>query len=123
MEADLIHINRATQMTEAALAKSWKVSPDGLQYPVVLRKELRFSDGEALDADDVVFTMRVYLDEKVHATQRDLLIVGGKPITVRKVDAETVVFQLAKPYGAEERLFDGLTILPKNLLGKLYQAG
>jgi peptide/nickel transport system substrate-binding protein len=123
MEADLIHINRATQMTEAALAKSWKVSPDGLQYTVVLRKGLRFSDGQPLDADDVVFTMRVYLDENVHATQRDLLIVGGKPITVRKMDPGTVVFQLAKPYGAGERLFDGLDILPRHLLEKPYQEG
>jgi peptide/nickel transport system substrate-binding protein len=123
MEADLIHINRATQMTEAALAKSWKVSPDGLQYTVVLRKGLRFSDGQPLDADDVVFTMRVYLDENVHATQRDLLIVGGKPITVRKMDPGTVIFQLAKPYGAGERLFDGLNILPRHLLEKPYQEG
>ena len=123
MQADLIHINRATQMTEAALAKSWKVSPDALQYTVVLRKGLRFSDGQPLDADDVMFTMRVYLDENVRATQRDLLIVGGKPITVRKVDARTVVFQLAKPYGAGERLFDGLDILPRHLLEKPYQEG
>jgi peptide/nickel transport system substrate-binding protein len=123
IQADLIHINRRTQMTEAALAKSWKVSPDGLQYTVVLRKGLRFSDGQPLDADDVVFTMHVYLDENVHATQRDLLIVGGKPITVRKMDAGTVVFQLAKPYGAGERLFDGLDILPRHLLEKPYQEG
>jgi peptide/nickel transport system substrate-binding protein len=123
MQADLIHINRATQMTEAALAKSWKVSPDGLQYTVVLRKGLRFSDGQPLDADDVIFTMRVYLDESVHATQRDLLIVGGKPISVRKLDGGTIVFQLAKPYGAGERLFDGLDILPRHLLEKPYQEG
>jgi len=123
MHADLIHINRATQMTEAALAKSWKVSPDGLQYTVVLRKGLRFSDGQALDADDVIFTMRAYLDQSVHATQRDLLIVGGKPITVRKLDQSTIVFQLAKPYGAGERLFDGLDILPRHLLEKPYQQG
>jgi peptide/nickel transport system substrate-binding protein len=123
MHADLVHINRATQMTEAALAKSWKVSPDGLQYTVVLRKGLRFSDGQPLDADDVIFTMRVYLDENVHATQRDLLIVGGKPITVRKLNEGTIVFQLAKPYGAGERLFDGLDILPRHLLEKPYQEG
>ena len=129
MQADLIHINRATQLTEPALAKSWKVSADGLQYTVTLRKGLRFSDGHPLDADDVLFTMRVYLDENVHASQRDLLIVGGKPITVRKTDAQSLTFQLAKPYGAGERLFDGLLILPRHLLekpyldGKLAQAG
>ncbi|MGH9741507.1 MAG: ABC transporter substrate-binding protein, partial [Candidatus Acidiferrum sp.] len=123
MQADLIHINRATQLTEPALAKSWKISSDGLRYTLTLRKGLRFSDGHPLDADDVLFTFRVYLDENVHATQRDLLIVDGKPIAVRKVNAYTVVFQFAKPYGVEERIFDGLAVLPKHLLQKPYQEG
>ena len=123
MQADLIHINRATQLTEPALAKSWKISPDGLEYTLTLRKGLRFSDGQPFDADDVVFTFRVYLDQNVHAPQRDLLIVGGKPITIRKVDAWTVVFQLAKTYGVGERLFDGFGILPRHLLEKPYADG
>jgi len=123
MQADLIHINRATQLTELALAKSWKVSANGLQYTLTLRKGLKFSDGQPVDADDILFTFRVCLDEKVHATQRDLLIVGGKPIAVRKLDAQTVVFQLAKTYGAGERLFDGLAILPRHLLEKPYNEG
>ena len=123
MQADLIHINRTTQLTEPALAKSWKISPDGLTYTLVLRQGLKFSDGLPLDADDVLFTFRVYLDENVHAPQRDLLIVGGRPILVRKVDAYTVVFQLAKTYGVGERLFDGLAILPRHLFEKPYQEG
>ncbi len=123
MQADLVHINRATQLTEPALAKSWKISPDGLQYTIVLRHGLKFSDGQPLDADDVLFTFRVYLDENVHAPQRDLLIISGKPITVRKLDARTVVFQLPKTYGVGERLFDGLAILPRHLLEKSYQEG
>lgn len=123
MLADLIHINRATQLTEPALAKSWRISQDGLQYTLTLRKGLRFSDGQPMDADDVLFTFRVYLDESVHATQRDLLIIGGKPIVVRKVDAWTLVFQLPKTYSVGERLFDGLAILPRHLLEKPYAEG
>jgi peptide/nickel transport system substrate-binding protein len=123
MQADLIHINRATQLTEPALAKSWKISPDGLRYTLTLRKGLRFSDGHPLDADDVLFTFRVNLDEKVHSAQRDLLTVGGQPVTVRKIDAQTLVFQLAKPDGVEERLFDGIAILPRHLLEKPYDEG
>src|SRR5258707_4212408 len=64
MQADLIHISRATQLTEPALAKSWKVSTDGLQYTLTLRKGLRFSDGEPVDADDILFTFPACLDEK-----------------------------------------------------------
>lgn len=123
MQADLVHINRQTQLTEPALAKSWKISADGLQYTLTLRKGLHFSDGHPVDADDVLFSFRVYLDENVHATQRDLLIVGGKPIAVRKVNEQTVVFQMAKPYGVAERLFDGFAILPRHLLEKPYQEG
>lgn len=123
MQADLVHINRATQLTEAALAKSVKVSSDGLRYTVTLRQGLRFSDGQPLDADDVLFTFRVYLDESVHSPQRDLLIVGGKPITVRKLDSRTLIFEFAKPYGVGERVFDGLAILPRHLLEKPYQDG
>ena len=123
MQADLVHINRATHLTEPALAKSWKVSSDGLDYTLTLRQGLRFSDGEPLDAEDVLFTLRVYLDEGVHAPQRDLLIVGGKPITVTKINAQTLVFHFAKPYGVGERVFDGLAILPRHLLEKTYQEG
>jgi peptide/nickel transport system substrate-binding protein len=123
MQADLVHINRSTQLTEPALAKSWDVSSDGLEYTLRLRQGLRFSDGEPVDADDVVFTFRVYLDESLHSPQRDLLIVGGKPIAVRKVDAYTLAFRLAQPYSVGERVFDSLAILPRHLLEKPYQEG
>ncbi len=123
MQSDLVHINRAAQLTEPALAKSWKISPDGLEYTLILRKGLRFSDGQPFDADDVLFTFRVYLDEKVHATQRDLLIIDGKPIAVHKIDKWTIVFRLAKTYGVRERLFDGVVILPRHMLEKPYEEG
>jgi peptide/nickel transport system substrate-binding protein len=123
MQADLVHINRATQLTQPALAKSWKVSPDGLEYTVVLRQGITFSDGQPLDADDVLFSFQVYLDESVHALQHDLLMVGGKPIAVRKLNARTVVFRLAKTYGVGERIFDGMPILPRHLLEKPYREG
>ena len=121
--ADLVHINRLTQRTEAALATSWKVSPDGLLYTLQLRKGLSFSDGHALTADDVLFSFQVYLDENLHAPQRDLLILNGKPIQVKKLSPETVVFQLPEPYGAGERLFDNFAILPRHLLEKPYKDG
>src|SRR5271166_3990241 len=64
MTADLIHINRDTQQTEPALAKSWSVSKDGRVFTIKLRHGLRFSDGQPFDADDVVFSFQLYLDDK-----------------------------------------------------------
>jgi len=123
LTADLVHINRLTLQTEPALAKSWKVSPDGLRYTLRLRHGLRFSDGHPFDADDVVFSFRVYLDEDIHSPQRDLLVVGNKPIAVRKVDPYTVVFELSQPYAAADRLFDSVAILPRHLLEESYKSG
>jgi peptide/nickel transport system substrate-binding protein len=121
--ADLIHINRYTQQTEPALATSWKISHDGRVFTVNLRRGVRFSDGYPFDAEDVLFTFRVYLDEQTHAPQRDLLTVGGTPIAVRKIDPYTVVFTLAQPYAAAERLFDSIAILPKHLLEGICDQG
>jgi peptide/nickel transport system substrate-binding protein len=123
LQADLIHINRATQKTEPALAKSWTISKDGTQFTLKLRRGLRFSDGQPFDADDVIFSFRVYLDEQVHSSQRDLLIISGKPVKVEKLDAYTVRFIFPSPYSAAERVFDGLAILPRHLLEKDYQEG
>ena len=121
--ADLVHINRETQQTEPALARSWTVSRDGRHYTVLLRRGLRFSDGHPFDADDVEFSFRVYLDDKVRSPQRDLLIVGGRPIAVTKLDPYTVRFDLAEAYAAAERLFDGVAMLPRHLLEPAYTQG
>jgi peptide/nickel transport system substrate-binding protein len=118
---DLVEINRSTQQTEPALAKSWKISPDGRMFTLQLRKGIRFSDGHPFDADDVIFSFTVYMDEAVDSPQRDLLIIDGKPIAVNKLDQYTVRFTLPRPYAAAERLFDGLAMLPKHLLEKPYR--
>jgi peptide/nickel transport system substrate-binding protein len=121
--ADLIHINRYSERTEVALARSWTVSRDGREYILRLRRGLRFSDGQPFDADDVIFTFQAYLDERVHSPQRELLVISGKPITVQKIDAYSVRFELAQPYAAAERLFDSIAILPRHLLEKHYRQG
>ncbi len=121
--ADLIHINRFSQETEGALAKSWTVSESGRRYRLNLRRGVRFSDGHPFDADDVLFTFAVYLDEKVASPNRDLLIVGGEPIKVSKVDRYTVDFELAEAYAVGERLFDSLAILPQHVLRESYEQG
>lgn len=123
LNADLIEINRASQTTESALAKSWKMSPDGRTFTLKLRKGLRFSDGHPFDADDVIFSFTVYLDEAVDSPQRDLLIIDGKAPTITKLDQYTVRFALPRPYAAAERLFDGFAVLPRHILEKPYRDG
>jgi peptide/nickel transport system substrate-binding protein len=123
LHADLIEINRASQKTEPALAKSWKMSADGRTFTLKLRKGIRFSDGQPFDADDVIFSFTVYLDEAVDSPQRDLLMIDGKPPVVTKLDQYTVRFTLPRPYAAAERLFDGFAMLPRHILETPYRDG
>lgn len=123
MTSDLIHISRENLKTEPALAKSWTRSRDGKQYTLHLRQGLRFSDGQPMNADDVLFSFHLYLDEKVHSPERDLLVIGGKPVDVQRLDDYTVRFDLAQPYAAAERIFDGLAILPRHLLEDTHRNG
>ena len=120
--ADLVHIDRQTLLTYPALAEKCEVSADRRRYTLHLRRGVRFSDGHPFDADDVVFTFQVYLDPAVGSPQRDLLIVHGKPVDVRKLDSHTVTFSFVDAYAPGERLFDSIAILPRHLLHDAYEA-
>ena len=121
--ADLVHVDRASQETVPSLASSWTASEDGRHYELELRRGVRFSDGHPLDVEDVLFTYRIHLDEELDSPQRDLLVVGGEPITVEKLDDHRIAVHLAAPYPVGVRLFDSIGILPQHRLEEAYLAG
>ena len=55
---------RITQSGDVApaLAESWEVSADGLEYTFRLRRGVRFHDGTTFDANDVVVSFTAGLD-------------------------------------------------------------
>ena len=71
------------------LAESWVFSEDSKQLTFTLRENLKWSDGEPLTVDDVLFTYNdIYLNEKIPTDFRDLLKIGKdkKLPTITKVD-------------------------------------
>ncbi len=77
------------------LAESIEPSADGLSILVKLKKDIKWSDGQPLTADDVVFT---YTQKaKKENNNADKLWIGDKPITTQKVDDHTVKFVLPAP--------------------------
>ncbi len=121
--ADLVHVDRQTQRTVPALARSWTRSPDGRRFEVELRRGVRFSDGHPLDAGDVLFSFEVYLDEKIASPYRAQLLVGGEPIAVRQLRAHAVSFELAEADAWGERLFNDLQVLPEHRLRPAFVQG
>ncbi|MCW1097882.1 ABC transporter substrate-binding protein [Streptomyces sp. RS2] len=91
-----------------------KVTDDGRTYTYTLRDGVKFSDGEPLTAQDVVYTYRTVLDEKTNNTARsELDAVEG----VRASGDDTVVFTLKYPY-APFAARTVLPIVPEHVAGK-----
>lgn len=116
----LISENYETGEITPELAESWEFSEDGLALTYTLREGLKWSDGEPLTADDVVFTYNdIYLNEAIPTQIRDILRVGeeGKLPIITKINQRQVKFEVPEPYAPFLRN-TGVNILPKHALAK-----
>jgi peptide/nickel transport system substrate-binding protein len=97
------------------LAESVEVSEDKMTYTVKLRDGVKWSDGEALTADDVVFTYDKII-EFDYADGHDAFVYDGKPVEITKVDDLTVQFKLpVMAAGFMESLSAEHYIMPKHI--------
>lgn len=95
------------------LAESLETSSDGLTITVKLKKDVKWSDGELFNADDVVFTY-TQKAKKENGNYASMWI-GDKPIEVVKVDDYTVQFKLPSVSAAAiENVATEVYILPEH---------
>ena len=87
---------------EPRIAESWTSSADAKQWVFKIRSGVKFNDGSALTADDVVYTFTSIFDKTIHkgvsrskGNYDNILDAKG----VVKVDANTVQFNLLQPNG------------------------
>ncbi|GAX34050.1 ABC transporter substrate-binding protein [Nodularia sp. NIES-3585] len=103
---------------EPALAESWEISEDQKRIIFTLRKKLKWSDGVALTADDVVFTYQdIYTNAAIPSYAKDFLQIGKNRSfpTVKKLDNWRVEFTLPEPFAPFLRTTK-LEILPAHIL-------
>ncbi|OUL17971.1 ABC transporter substrate-binding protein [Nostoc sp. 106C] len=115
----LITENYENGKVEPALAESWQISDDKLKIVFTLRENLKWSDGQPLTVDDVVFTYNdIYLNEAIPTDARDGMRIGEsrKLPTVRKVDNRRVEFAVPEPFAPFLRSATGYPILPAHAL-------
>ena len=93
----LVNLDHISGALVPDLAKSWEISDDSLVITFHLRQGLKWSDGEPITADDVVFSYNdVILNEDVDCNSRDgqLLPDDTYPVCA-KVDDYTVAFTMS----------------------------
>lgn len=113
------------------LAEKWDVSSDQLTYTFHLRKDLKFSDGSPLTADDVAFTLTL-LHDKAYEGEVDIsqyAVKGGKEYKegkatsiegIQVVDQQTIKITTEK-VNSQAIFVLGGTVLSKAYYGKDYK--
>lgn len=90
------------------LARSWRISDDGLSYTFVLKPDAVFHDGRLVTADDVVYSFERLLSSATQSPRRWILssVEGAEPYSdgkadhvtgIRAVDESTVELRLSRP--------------------------
>ncbi|ARV61348.1 peptide ABC transporter substrate-binding protein [Nostocales cyanobacterium HT-58-2] len=120
----LTTLNGITGKIDPALAESWKISDDKKQITFTLRDGLKWSDGEPLTADDVIFTYQdIIFNPKIPTDWKDGLKIGssGAFPKIRKIDNRRVEFLFPEPfspflYTTAGSSTNSVGILPKHIL-------
>lgn len=121
----LLNFDIPTQTVKPGLAESWTNSPDGKTWTFKLRKNLRWSDGAPLTAEDVVFTWNdVIYNPQIPNPLRDEFIIEGKKFIVTNLDDLTIQVTTPQVYAPFLQAFGyDAPIYPKHTLQKYADAG
>lgn len=99
----------------AGLAETWTVSSDARTFDFHLRANVTWHDGQALTADDVVFTLATLSNPKTRVTP---LTDFGPLDQITTVNAQTVRVTFKSPDCAALANLGAVKILPKHILDK-----
>ncbi|MEO8876075.1 MAG: ABC transporter substrate-binding protein [Polyangiaceae bacterium] len=110
IEESLLRIDPKSGAAVPELAESWSADATKTRWTFHLRKGVRWHDGEAFTADDVVFTFQRVADPAVGASDRALFSGASAKVA----DPLTVVVTLRAPLGSPEVAFDRLLILARH---------
>jgi len=96
MTDTLVSLDWDQKTIRPGLATSWTVSEDGKLYTFKLRDDVTFCDGRKMTAEDVVYSLKRWIDP---ATRSPVRARAGNVKDIRAVDATTIEYELEEPFG------------------------
>ncbi|ANY79374.1 ABC transporter substrate-binding protein [Microvirga ossetica] len=98
--------------TVPGLAESWSISADGKTYTFKLRSGVKFHDGSAMEAEDVVSTIKRVLSKDIASPLASRLSAVD---SANAVDATTVEMKLKEPSAALLSSLATIAIVPSSM--------
>lgn len=118
-EADL-------QTVKSDLAESYTISEDGLVYTIIMKENLKWSDGAPLTAEDVAFSIKANLKAAVtngiYTTAFKKIEgaaewqEGAADLSGIQIDGNTLTITLSSPHATFVPVLAQFDILPKHIL-------
>src|SRR2546430_12522496 len=104
-----------------SLAESWSMTPDGLTYEFVLRKGVRFHNGEPVTAEDAKFSFERYRGISAK-------VLKEKVAAVEAPDPGRLRFRLKQPWPDFMTFYNGVAtgagwVVPKKYVEKVGEDG
>lgn len=119
----LVNTDAYTGQVVPQLAKSIKISPDGKEYILTLRKGIKWSDGKPITSADVVFTWNdIIIAGYGNTSMLDNILINGKPPKVEALDKYTVKFTTPEPFAPFLRQLS-MSIAPKHIMEPVVKQG
>ena len=121
MYLGLVRADADTNEIVPELAKSFRVENGGKRVVVEMQKDLKWSDGSDLDAEDVVYTWNtLYRDNLAQSSMRDLLMVEGEFPKVIAQGKHRIVFETEQTFAPFLELI-GTQIAPKHDIESFFE--
>lgn len=119
----LTRVRRDTGETEPSLASSWSADESRRTWTFEIRPEAKWSDGKALTAGDVVFTIQALTDGANGFALAAALGRGEKAARAEAKGDRTVQIALPAPDPALPELLAEIPVLPEHKLGERARMG
>lgn len=104
--AEYLTVTGTDNITRPLLAEDWKASDDLKTWTFNLRRGIRFNNGDEFTADDVVFTMNLWLNKDVNSSMLGLVGSYLSPQGIEKTGEYQVTLHLKRPeIGLPEHFF------------------
>ncbi|WP_407570976.1 ABC transporter substrate-binding protein [Deinococcus altitudinis] len=118
----LLTVDPYTSEYVGNMAESFTISSDKRTYTFTLRPELKWSDGQTINADDYITSFKIYAadeDSNLNSYMSD----NGKPLTWKKISDSKLSITFPRASVQNLETISYLSPLPDHVFGSVFASG